>query len=111
MYVTTKREVIRGVPDQWRAQYAGWPADSEKAAITLALDALDAETCSAEDVELIIGNSSWTSLTCTCCGASADVLIHIGDEPDYDAIYQDLCRACVIKAASMLMEVSPVGAE
>ena len=81
----TERDRIRTVADRWGEQYGKpyWKNDEEKQAIRRKLIALNKETCSAADVEAIIGNDSWCRLECDTCDADATSVVRMGDEPDY----------------------------
>lgn len=59
-----------------------------------ALRALDLETCSATDVNGIIGRA-WAELECDHCGKQVEVVAAFGDEPDHDARWQELCAECL----------------
>ena len=95
--VITQREVIRSVPKAWEAAYSiGYYAkDQEKQAITDKLRSLDVDTCSADDVAAIIGNRSWVENDCDLCADSeCDIILQIGDEPDYDSRWMNACLPC-----------------
>ena len=108
MTLTTQRDLIRAVAKRWRDTYAPFtPASStgegirNKKAISERLDALDAETVAAEEVNGIIGNDSWTSLTCDECRKEVLATVTVGQEPDYESATASLCRDCALKAAAM----------
>lgn len=92
-----KSDIVREVPNRWASQYSGpneWPDTVEK---TRKLKALPAGF-SASDVNKIIGNESWTRNQCTECKEDCDVLVRIGETPDYDAQWVDVCHDCLRKA-------------
>lgn len=103
--ILTERDIIRSVPGRYHAAYdnyksrAGgrWPSD-----VSAELDALDVETCTREAVDEIIGNTTWTRNLCDSCGHHAKTLIRLGDEPEYDARWQDICLECLEAAVSTL---------
>jgi hypothetical protein len=66
------------------------------------LRALDVETATAADVNAIIGNNTWASLTCDGCGEDKYRILRLGDEPDYEARWQDLCLDCLEDAKNQL---------
>lgn len=101
--IITQRDVIRTVPNGFEAQYGHDRRRWGK--VIDALNALDVETCSASDITAIIGNDGWTSLYCEECDARAEALVRIGDEPDYQACWIDLCPACVAVAAVKATEI------
>jgi len=51
---------------------------------------------------MIIGNCGWTKNACDVCDRQFSALIRIGDEPDYDARWQDLCVDCLTSALETL---------
>ena len=113
--VITKRAIIRSVPVRFERQYGhdrnqpSWKSDLTRGEMIDALNALDVDTCAAEAVNAIIGNKSWTSNECDACGADCEVLVRIGDEPDYEARWQDLCAECLSDAAALATTASAVG--
>jgi len=80
----------------------------EKSKVAEALDALNKETASIQDVEAIIGNGSWTRLTCDECSSEVDAVIRMGQEPDYESSTALLCFSCVKKAAEMINRSTPL---
>jgi hypothetical protein len=107
MSVITLRQVIKDVPKRWRGQYGDGRYGRDKLEILKRLDALDAENCSADDINAAIGNSSWTNLQCDSCQEQKERIIRIGDDPDYEARWQDLCVDCLNKAVAMLAKETP----
>lgn len=114
--IITRREIIKSVPSRFMSQYSRysddkplpWTAGVEsKREMFERLRALDTDTCTAEDVGAIIGNDSWTSLDCSECGQSCDAVVRIGDEPDYDARWVDVCSDCLGKASEILARALP----
>ena len=55
-----------------------------------------------EDVDRVIGNDSWTFLSCNECGEKAQVVLRLGDPPDYESSTVELCFPCIIKAAALM---------
>ena len=109
MIIITVRDMIRRTPKRWEQQYLHLPAQfygHQKAKIA-SLMALDVETCSAEDINAIIGNSGWTSLQCDECQQEQEAVMRLGIdtiEADHDDRWQDLCAECLSKAAAKLGE-------
>ncbi len=100
MKVVYKADVVKAAPVRWRDQYARYENYSEKHLITKKLMALEWPFTS-EQVNEIIGNTSWTAMTCDECGNDFPSLVRIGAEPDYDARWQDLCKSCLQKAVEL----------
>lgn len=103
----TMREVIRGVPDRWRKQYAEWIKTGrvglgrDKGLIADELDSLNIETCTAEDISRIIGNTSWAENHCDGCEEDRDEIMWLGEEPDYESRFWRLCRECFDEAGKL----------
>ncbi len=90
-------DVIRAAPARWADQYKGPHNTADKHAITQKLNAL-VWPFTKEQVDDIIGNPSWTEISCDECCLVQDSLVRIGEEPDYDARWMDVCNACLEKA-------------
>jgi hypothetical protein len=100
--VLTRTQLIADVPARWAKQYpeARYQSD-DKAAIRQELAGLGTWQLTRERIDAIIGNGHWTKQCCDRCGADSDVLFQIGQEPDYDARYVDLCQACIREIAEI----------
>ncbi len=96
MELLRKVDIVRSVPKRWAAQYRGTD-NVQHAEITAKLLALE-PGFAADEVDSIIGNGSWTECRCVECGRDRDVLIRIGDEPDYEARYVNICEKCLKEA-------------
>lgn len=90
------------VADRWRSQCPiSSPFGGENTYQRL-LD-LDKETASPEDVRMIIGNDSWTELSCDQCGQQVNAVIWVGQEPDYDSRTACICRKCLSEAMQLMI--------
>lgn len=119
MELLHKRDIIRLARDAWIKQYSTFAGSHQfpfqikarrgetVADIRKRLAALDLETCSESDVDSAIGTTGWARLECDECGLSCDMLIHIGEVPDYDARWRDLCADCISEASKMLATAKP----
>lgn len=98
--VTTKRQRITTVAEEWRRQYfeeeGGWRGNKE--AIYNKLLALDLKTATPQDVKAVIGNDSWTSLWCSECGENVSLYRECGAEDGYDSSTANLCETCLRQA-------------
>jgi hypothetical protein len=105
MKLVTIRSQIRDVAKRWHQQYGPgnpYSKDLDKISIGKALDRLDTESATADDVAAIIGNRSWAEeKECDECGAKGDV-VEVGEEPDYESRTAMLCYGCVCKALALL---------
>lgn len=96
MIKITQRDLIKSVAIRWRNQYFDMPA--EKSSIYAALLLLDKEKAAALDVKNIIGNDSWTALSCHECGQYVEEVMSLGQEPDYESHTANVCFPCLCKA-------------
>lgn len=58
-----------------------------------------------DQITSIIGNSSWTRNECTECKKDVNVVVELGEEPDYESSTAWLCLRCLQKAVSLALEV------
>jgi len=58
-----------------------------------------------EQVNEIIGNTSWTDCRCDECGKSVDKVIQVGQDPDYESSTAEICVQCLKKAIKLSKEV------
>ena len=96
-----KSEICQSVPMRWATQYSSYPEQDWKSRVTRELAALCFDERTPARINAIIGNDSWTTNKCDECEKDYDVLVRIGDEPDYDARRLDICHDCLSKAADM----------
>ncbi len=105
--VIHRRDIIRSVPDRWDAQYPKAWAHADMVAKGKHLRVLDLEKATSADIERVIGNDSWTVMRCHECQQDRSPLVRIGEEPDCDANWVDVCPECLQKAVQALA-TSPV---
>tara|TARA_R110000772_G_scaffold91837_2_gene188401 strand:- start:556 stop:870 length:315 start_codon:yes stop_codon:yes gene_type:complete len=97
----TVKELIENVATRWATQY-NIVNHPEKQEVFRKLFALPVGA-TKEQVNDIIGNDSWTTLTCEGCRNSVDNIILISHHMDlYDSI--SLCKKCINKALHLLDE-------
>lgn len=93
--IIRRDDIVARVPDRWARQYAPrgkWSPDKDQ--ITDALASLKGTSFTAEQVDSIIGNNSWTKNCCDGCDKDLPLLVRIGDDSDYETRYLDLCLVC-----------------
>lgn len=106
-YVCVEHASARGVADRWRAQYecnGKWAASlNGNSEVTYnQLCALGKQPDIAKVAE-IIGNKSWSYLSCDGCDDHVEAAIRIGENRYDDAkVY---CVTCVREAAAVLSEL------
>lgn len=109
MRVITRRESIRDNITRWISTFGPYPADqpmqwTQGVPLGVYADrikALDPDTATVAQVRAANDRVDLTMSECDECGRDCDILIHIGDEPDYDARWQDLCVPCLNNAISL----------
>lgn len=103
MKLVTKQSLVAPAIEQYLkmapnfvGKYYTWPQEIYDKMIKL-----DVNTCTVAQFNEAMGRTDWTSNHCDECGEDFDTLVHIGNEPDYDARYQRLCSDCLSKALGM----------
>lgn len=85
--ISTKAEVVAKAPERWADQYKNWP-QADKHKITARLQALPAGF-SADDVDKITGNSSWTEHLCDVTDKDAEVLAVFSNDERYVTLSEE----------------------
>lgn len=99
-----ERSQVAGVAARWRAQYPPGSTTITGSTDTIyhKLLALDPNAATAKDVAEIIGNRAWAGADqCDECKQEKDVLIELGQEPDYESSTAKVCEDCLRKALAM----------
>jgi hypothetical protein len=89
--------------ERWYYQYSSkrWGRDTKTQSTLVQLRALG-PTPSPEDVDRIVGNSSWTSERCNACGDNDGPWVQVGEEEEaYQPGTAVLCKPCAVEAASV----------
>ncbi len=105
MRIKTKQELVMSTPKRWTKQYEG--TDNFKhAKITETLNKTKPNT--EKEVIDIIGNVSWTRLSCSACGSDEEIAIEFikGIIHEQDAIV--ICEDCLKNALSMINSVKVI---
>lgn len=98
MNVIKKGDLIENVYERWVEQYR----DCKYGHIVLIGTILKSEKPTTEEhIKRIIGNNSWTSNVCHECGNDSEIIIQLGEEPDYDSATVKICQECLKKALSL----------
>lgn len=100
---TAKSTDLRKVNERWWNQYfpfTGISADKEEVYIKLSV--LDRESASPKDISGVIGNDSWTRMSCDECKREVDWLIQVGEKRDYESRTACLCKQCVAKVCAAI---------
>lgn len=107
MKLITERELIRLVLDFWCSQYP--ETTGEKYETTKKLMDLNRETATSEEVNAIIGNRTWTEVSCDQCGKYTSLAVMVGQEPDVDSSTAVLCAKCLTDAYDLLQNYKVTG--
>jgi len=54
-----------------------------------------------DDVDKVIGNNTWTGLTCDECDRDVDEVVKLGEQPNYDSSTASICRLCLRQATEL----------
>lgn len=101
----TKQHLVNTVDDRWKKQYyrdASWDYYGEDKIETYDKLVNLGKNKNPEDVDKIIGNSSWTRLICNHCKKYVDAVCIIGA----DEIYFHVCEDCVNIAVEQFNELT-----
>lgn len=104
----TKQHLVNTVDDRWKKQYyidSSWDYYGEDKVEKYEQLVSLGKNKNPEDVDKIIGNSSWTRLMCHNCNKDVDAVFIFGK----DEISFYLCNGCVnisIKEFNLLKEES-----
>ena len=106
----TVRDMIRDLPTKWYNNYAPFFNDSyylgefrlNKKEIYERLLKMNLETVSVKDINDLIGNDSWTNITCTTCGTeNLKTAVNIKKTVGNHGIY--LCPVCIAKIVKQML--------
>lgn len=98
MMVIYRAEVIAGAPDRWAHQYERYGRETDKGVKTTLLAALKGTRFTAEQVDKIIGNETWTELKCDECEQNSEAVVRITHFDDDVS----LCALCLAHAVTLL---------
>lgn len=109
MKLITRQDIINSIPSRLRRTYGRdrrpMVGDLSPQEIANRLDEMDDPT--REDaLRLMSGWPDWTTNECDECGEDCEALVQMGEEPDYDARWQELCASCLKSALNLLQEES-----
>lgn len=105
----TVRDLIRTVADRWDAGHPGMREGSRDLDVSRKLRTLDLETATEEDVEIVVGNKTWTNLWCDCCSA-----VRLKATVRFDVrLYREdsaasVCMDCCTRGMNLFFQTNPV---
>lgn len=101
MRILTRQVIAQEAPQKWAREYSHMASHSQSM-ITKELASLT-KPINPDDVDRIVGNTSWTYLQhCSSCKENPDVIVEVGEAPDYDSATAWLCPSCLRKAVSLI---------
>jgi hypothetical protein len=102
MRLITERDSIESAIESFIRQHGNGTYGYDRRGIMVGeeLSKLDKETVSAEEVNSLIGND-WVSKTCHDCGSIVKDIVQVGEEPDYERCYANICFDCLENAVKL----------
>ena len=104
--ITTKQLALKAT-DRWYSQYfknGNWARHgNDKREIYENLEKLG-ENPTPKQVNETIGNDSWTRLRCHECKEHVDLVVEVGEEPDYESSTANLCKSCLTSLYELIKE-------
>lgn len=102
MKIITRQSCADEAIQKWEETYSSGRWGEDKLVILAKLKELP-KPVNPDDIDRIIGNTSWTSpAACYVCHERAEVIVEMGDEPDYESRTAYLCPCCIRKAAKFV---------
>jgi len=101
MKLITKQDLIDGVCLRWKIQYFAngeWKYGNNKEDIYNNLVSLGDDK-TEQDIEKVIGNNSWTRLSCDICNNDVDRVV----TTDFSEYSHYMCLNCASKAVGILL--------
>lgn len=101
MNVITNQQLANSAKECWKDQYCGqrvWYNDDKRLTYEKLVELGD--NPSPDDVNEVIGNNSWTLITCSECSESVDSVVILG-VVDYDSEHVYACKDCLTKALEL----------
>ena len=101
MRLVSRQALAHEAPRRWAEQYSNTKNKGHQK-IRIELMSLAAEKITPEAINAVIGNQSWTRVTCDECGAEPECVVEIGQEPDYESSTAHVCLDCLQSAVALL---------
>ncbi len=101
MEIISKKDKIANICQRWKNQYyknEKWLYDDK---FKILNELSQADLLTEEKIYEIIGNKSWTENICEECEKDCDILIQLGEEPDYESATVCVCKDCLNKAIDL----------
>jgi len=107
MKLEKKKELIKNVAARFKESYfvkGVWVYNRDGNKESIYNNLVSKKPKTEEDIEEIIGNDSWTSNRCNQCRNETDVLIRLGEEPDWESNTFFICKDCLEKAINLIKD-------
>ena len=109
MRIYTLQDKINDVADAWKAQFYGYEFSGQWFPLA---DGRPTETIwellksakTAEQIEAIVGNKTWTTMKCEECGVEIKEAIRLGEGSAYGSNAILICMNCFEKAEGVIRE-------
>jgi len=102
MEIVSKQTKLATLRERWDKQYPPDTMDDKWKPVSKRLREDPPKTC--EEANSIIGNDSWTRIRCGQCDQLKDIVVMVGEEPDYESATTYICQDCLKKALKMIEE-------
>lgn len=97
MEVVTKEHLCQNIEKHWRNQYP----DTRNETLER-LRELSPKT--EQGIIDIVGNSTWTDIRCDECKELVDMVVVVGEKPNYESYTASICPKCLRKAMKLLKQ-------
>ena len=105
MKIITRQSLAEAAKDSWFNQYrseikygSAKPTLAPNGCADVYNNLCAIEDVTPEKVNDIIGNDSWTKVSCDQCGKFVDAIIELGEESDYESRTVHICFDCMVAA-------------
>lgn len=108
MEIITKRDVIKDVINRFNNNYSrtlnesSWVPSKTRGALLRELKMLDLNSATEADIYKIL-DRNWTALVCDECGRDVQIVVQVGEKPDFESRTAQLCKNCLIAAKNALL--------
>lgn len=104
MYIVTKQGMVKPLIERFFEAYEKFGSTNAVFYNKERYDRmakLNPYSCTVSEFDEALGHSGWTDNQCAECGNDFEELVHIGEEPDYEASYVRVCKGCLTKSLEM----------
>jgi len=102
MEIVNKQTKVDTIRKRWEDQYPPGRDPDKWEHVNKRLIEDPPQTC--EEIDELIGNKSWTRIRCYQCDEEKDVVVRVGEEPDYESSTSWICKDCLKIALKMIKD-------